>query len=194
MNAFQTIFLIATAAPTVPSGVALQTAHEMGASTAQQPVRAGYVGASPVPVTYGSGTSTSPLPTASERAITFAPVSASMDALERLRGFAFWPENWDGAGAPAVSLDVLDAATNLFGLIDNLTYVTPSVALNAHGEPMFMLLDEAYEVSVTLVSPNTVHYYVHADGIEDGGSARFDGRRTPSKVASALRRAGMTYA
>lgn len=187
MSLFQTIFLIATAAPPISAGVdhlIVGTAAVVSQS-APPTARRGYE--SYVGPTVAAATRDH------VRFLEFAPISASIDALARLRTFSTWKVNWDGEGAPAPTLSSIDTATNLLGILDGALIETPKVALNAFGQPMFMLAADGAEMSATIVSPKTIHFYVSKDDFEAGGVARVKEAVLPSTFLQALRSAGLAH-
>lgn len=130
----------------------------------------------------------------SASSLEFAPVSPAIEALKTLREFKSWTANWDGEGAPAPKAASIEAASNLLGLLDASIHSTPKVTLNSSGEPMFLLIEDDGELSVTIQSRSTIAFYVETNGFEDGGLARFNGRDLPAKLQRSLARAGFIAA
>ncbi len=193
MNSFQTLFIVATAtpmaciaAPMPPVGYDFDSWSGGSGRHVVAPVERSIDSYLPRTVDRTNLT-------VSEIA-SFAPVSASIEALDRLRKFQSWGANWDGENAPPPKKQAIESATIVLGLLEDVLVHTPSVTLNAHGEPMFMLVKGSLDLSVTIPSPKTIHFYVSNDEFEDGGSARFNGEHLPKSLATALRKAGMTYA
>ena len=110
----------------------------------------------------------------------------AVQALERLRTFQTWSRGWDGDGAPAPKAAVIGSATKLLGLLSAELGRTPTVALNAHGEPMFMFIDGDFEVAVTVESKRRLNVLVARGDIERGGLLDFDGSKVPHGLRTAI--------
>jgi len=110
----------------------------------------------------------------------------AVQALERLRTFQTWSRGWDGDGAPAPKAAAIGSATKLLGLLSAELGRTPTVALNAHGEPMFMFIDGDFEVAVTVESKRRLNVLVARGDIERGGLLDFDGSKVPHGLRTAI--------
>ena len=111
----------------------------------------------------------------------------STAALMRLRTFSRWGENWDGEGAPAPDAATLNCAAVLLGLLSTELGNAPKVMLNALGEPMFIVVEERFELAVTVKSKDEASFYVAQGNDEDGGLTPFDGVHLPPDLKSAIR-------
>lgn len=89
-------------------------------------------------------------------------LSATMSALNRLRTFKTWKENWDAEGAPAPDSDSIEAATQVLSLLA-LENVAPTVTLNSDGKPMLLINQWGLDGEITVTEPGEVEFFFDAD-------------------------------
>ncbi len=190
MNALHALILIAATAPVsqqvvVGQNVAVESATTIAMGRGRsEPIVSGMT-------RYSLETSKQFIAVPRVEDATMLPPSASIQALGRLRAFEGWPPNWDGEGAPAPKRGALVAAANLLGLLEDEILETPAVALDAAGEPTFILMKDGREMSVTVRSPRYLAFYILGNGVEEAGSSRFSGERLPRRLLQALRTSGI---
>lgn len=97
------------------------------------------------------------LPVASYAISGAACTSAAIQALQRLRMFSTWKENWDAEGAPAPDLDAIEAASNLLGFMKSYQ-IDPTAMLDAFGKPMFLFNLQGVEAEINLTTGDELDY------------------------------------
>lgn len=118
-------------------------------------------------------------------AILSAPArSPLIDAVNRLKAFKTWTENWDMEGAAAPNVDAIEAAIGLVELIERKGIV-PAVALNSDGDPMLMFQRGGVPGEVVVTSAHSLEYYMNYDE-PLGGDVPFDGVNLPNEIASLI--------
>lgn len=113
-------------------------------------------------------------------------VSASDEALERLRKFRSWKDNWDGEGGLRPDLQTINAAIYLLSLIAN-TYREFGVHLSPDGRPVFFPRNSEWSGEIVVEDPNHISYeFRRGTELRDEYDLPFDGRRLPDKLRAAL--------
>lgn len=64
--------------------------------------------------------------------------TAAVQALQILRQYREWKDNWDAEGAPAPSSEAIDIAQNLLGHLRSFP-IDPTAMLDANGNPLLLL-------------------------------------------------------
>lgn len=126
----------------------------------------------------------------------YAPVStpAGVLALQRLRTFLTWSDNWDAEGAPAPDPKAIEAAQQILGFIQSYS-VQLSTMLDANGHPMFFLRfpggegeiningDHLIDFAITLPNAETeaeTDLEVSSEGLPPALTAVMQRLRTPA--------------
>lgn len=113
----------------------------------------------------------------------------SAAALQRLRIFRDWHDNWDAEGAPAPDLRALDAASNLLGFLKSYP-VEPIAMLDASGLPMLLLRFLGGEGEITVSGNGAVDFVLD---LPDGETQtevelEFDSQGLPAQLHEVLSR------
>lgn len=116
--------------------------------------------------------------------------TAAVAALERLRTFRTWEGNWDAEGAPAPSVDAVDAASNLIGFLRSFP-ITPTAMLDADGCPMLLLTYAGGSGEITVKADGTVEFVLDVPGseVESEVEVPFDNDALPPSLADVMKRA-----
>lgn len=113
-------------------------------------------------------------------------LSDSDKALERLRAFLDWPDNWDGEGAPAPRRDHINSAINLLALLRN-THRSFAVHLTADAQPIFFPRWLECTGEIVIEDNESLSFRFDQRGhTSEGYMIDFDGRRLPQELKDAL--------
>lgn len=104
-------------------------------------------------------------------------------ALGRLRKFKTWHENWNAEGAPAPDHQLIEAASNLLGLVGR--YQSPKVMLSSDAVPMLLFSDAHFDGEITISAKNEIEFYFSAP-MEVGDTVPFDGMSIPPALLGIL--------
>ncbi|WP_372706696.1 hypothetical protein [Brevundimonas sp.] len=115
--------------------------------------------------------------------------SASAAALQRLRLFRDWRDNWDAEGAPAPDLGALEVASNLLGFLKSYP-VEPIAMLHASGLPMFVLNFTGGEGEITVSGDGAVDFVLDLPDGETQAEVEleFDNQSLPVQLHDVLTR------
>lgn len=121
------------------------------------------------------------------------PITAPVRAIERLRSFKSYGENWDAEGAPAPNPEAIDAAVNLVGFLAPFRGRL-RVALDALGQPLILLSAGAAEAELTVVDERRIEFSVLGDTDDADVDVIFDGTTLPERLRGPLVSAGLAIA
>lgn len=128
-------------------------------------------------------------PAAIIRAMAPAHRSAAVQALQRLRTFRDWRDNWDAEGAPAPDQGALNAASIILGYLRNYP-IDPTAMLDADGKPMLILRYPGGEGEINVLSDATLDYVMPIPGrdTEYEADVHIDAAALPQQLQDVLQR------
>lgn len=120
-----------------------------------------------------------------------APVSSALKAIERLRKFEGWGDNWDAEGSPAPEAESLDAAVVLVGFLKQQK-LEIAATLESQGKPMLFISGDGGEGEVTVNSARSIDFVLFGVNGDDAGTdIAFDMNSIPNQLADSLHAVGM---